>query len=102
MKNHPIPNRSVRAGSGCLVQIRGRVQCILGNDAYYRLYEVRRAGLKTYAVNVSYGRDSEFCRLGGNRASACEIFDRLADGSVTPTTLCDVVSDWKRERQGEI
>lgn len=53
-----------------MVQIRGKVQCICGIDAYYRLYEVRRAGLRSYAVNISYGRDSVSKKLGFRRDEA--------------------------------
>ncbi len=102
MKHHLISQHPTRADSRSMVQIRGRVQCILGNDAYYRLYEVRRAGLRSYAVNVSYGRDSMFCRLGGSKAAACGLFDKIVDGFVTPATLCDVIADWECARRGVV
>lgn len=75
-----------------MVQIRGKVQCICGIDAYYRLYEVRRAGLRSYAVNISYGRDSVSKKLGFRRDEACRVFEKLVEGYVTPTTLGDIVT----------
>jgi len=81
-----------------MVQIRGKVQCICGIDAYYRLYEVRRAGLRSYAVNISYGRDSVSKKLGFRRDEACRVFEKLVEGYVTPTTLVDIVDDISRER----
>lgn len=81
-----------------MVQIRGKVQCICGIDAYYRLYEVRRAGLRSYAVNISYGRDSVSKKLGFRRDEACRVFEKLVEGYVTPTTLGDIVDDLSRER----
>ena len=91
MKHQLRKHQPTKADYRGLVQIRGKVQCILGNDAYYRLYEVRRAGIRSYAINVSYGR-----------SAACGIFEKVVEGFVTPATLRDVLADWENERRGAV
>lgn len=102
MKHQLRKHQPTKADYRGLVQIRGKVQCILGNDAYYRLYEVRRAGIRSYAINVSYGKDNVYCMLGYGRAAACGIFEKVVEGFVTPATLRDVLADWENERRGAV
>ena len=47
-----------KSGFTSIVQIKGDVRTVLGKDVFYRFYEVRRAGFRTYAINVSCGLES--------------------------------------------
>ena len=84
-----------RAGYRSISQIRGRVQSVCGRDACYRLYEVRRNGVVSYAVNVSYCGEGATRGLGCGRRAALWMFEALTRGCVTTVTLGDVVSDWE-------
>ena len=95
------PQNQHRAGYRSLTQIRGKVQSLGGHNVNYRLYEVRRAGVKSYAVNVSFGSDHASCGIGYSKRCAIALFDRLVEGFVTPTTLGEIVEDWEYGQHGE-
>lgn len=95
MKKLITSKNQSRAGYRSISQIRGRVQSVCGRDACYRLYEVRRNGVVSYSVNVSYCGESVTRGLGCGRRAALWMFEALTRGCVTPVTLGDVVSDWE-------
>lgn len=78
------------------------MQSIHGRDVCYRLFEVRRSGAKSYAVNVSFGGENVSRGLGYGKRSAVALFNMLVDGAVTPATLGDIVDDWEAECRGAV
>ncbi len=76
------------------VQIRGDVRQILGKDVFYRLYEVHRAGFKSYAINISGCGENKTYSFGMDKKAAIEIFDVIVDGAVTPCSLKYIAEDF--------
>ena len=83
-----------KSGFTSIVQIKGDVRTVLGKDVFYRFYEVRRAGFRTYAINVSCGLESEMYSFGSDRAAAAAIYEQIVEGTLTPCTLKDVAEDF--------
>lgn len=90
---------AIREDCRSIVQIKGDLRCVLGEDVYYRLYEIRRGPVKTYAINVSCGRESEIFSFGSDRLEVLTIYRKIVRGAVTPTTLKDIAEDYLREKR---
>ena len=82
-----------------IIQIKGDVNSVLGEDVYYRLYEVRRGAIKTYAINICCGPESEICSFGSDRAAVFAIYRKIVRGAVTPSTLKEIAEDFFTERR---
>lgn len=60
----------------------------------YGFYSLRTAqGREYYAVEVATAIESELCVVGKDYAYVRAVFERIADGEVTPTSLQDIISD---------
>lgn len=88
-------------GFRSIVQIKGDVRSVLGEEVFYRLYEVRRAGMKSYAINVACGVDNEIFSFGTNRIAAVEIYRKIVEYTVTPCTLKDIADDFSTASGGK-
>lgn len=80
------------------VQIKGEVRTVLGKDVFYRLYEVRRAGFKSYAINISAAGESQTCSFGTDKRAAVEMFVLIVEGTVTPCSLKYIAEDFRGGR----
>ncbi len=76
-----------------LFQLREDIRIVLGEKAHYALYVIKRGGVKTYAVNISYGADSESALFGTRRLAALAAYRKTVAHLVTPCTLRDVAED---------
>lgn len=81
-----------------IVQIKGVVRTVLGEEVFYSLYEVRRADARRYAINVSRGKESSSCYFGTERLAAIEIFYVIVEGAVTPCSLKYIAEDFSGRR----
>ena len=84
----------IKGGMRTIVQIRGDIKTVLGEEVFYRLYEIRRGAFKSYAINVSCGSENEMYTFGNERRSAIETYQTIVEGEVTPCTLCDIAHDF--------
>ena len=76
------------------VQIKGEVKTILGEDVYYRLYEMKCPCIKRYFINISKGRESVTCDFGKDKNAAADAFKKIVEFTVTPCTLKYVSEDF--------
>ena len=88
---------SNRNGFKSIVQIRGDVRCVLGEEVYYRLYEIKRAGIRSYAINVSCKTENEIYSFGCDRVAVIELYSKIVKYSVTPCTLKDIAEDYQKQ-----
>ena len=65
-----------------------------GESVTYRFYSLRTSEQREYyAVEVTMAEKGELAALGDEYAFAKEFFGMIADGSVTPVTLNDLLAD---------
>lgn len=69
-----------------------REKSLLGEDVRYILFAAEKNGISFY-VTVEYSGDSVTIYLGSSINESVQIFNALCDGTVTPCTATDVVSD---------
>ncbi len=79
-------------------QIKSDMLNILGEEIYYRLFEICRGGMCSYAVNVACGEESSTCDFGGDRERATDIYGKIVQNTVTPCTLCDIANDFNKRK----
>ncbi len=82
-----------------IIQIKGDIRSVQGEDVYYRLYEVRKGAIKSYAINICCGPESEICSFGTDRAAVFAIYRKIVRGAVTPTTLKEIAEDYFAEKR---
>ena len=78
--------------------LREELRRVAGEMARYRFCAFRFAAPEYY-VEVTYGTERAATRLGRDYAEAQILFDRLVEGTVTPCTLIDVVTDAKNSHK---
>lgn len=78
------------------IQIQGDVQCILGEEVYYRLYQVKCPCVKRYFINVSNGKESATCDFGKDKNAATVAYKKIVAFSVTPCTLRYIADDFNK------
>lgn len=85
-------------GSRIVSQQRGDILNILGEEIYYRLYVIRRAGKRRYAINITCGKECATCDFGRDRQQATEIYEMIVRNTVTPCALRDIAEDFAKQK----
>ena len=86
-------NKTVRRG----IQLRGDIINIIGDEIYYRLYLIRRAGIRFYAINITSAKESVSRTFGRDKRKAYEIYEKIVRNTVTPCSLADIAEDFAAE-----
>ncbi len=70
-------------------------KAVCGSEAvFYGFYSLRTVQSREYyALEAATPLESELCVIGNDYAYARAVFERIADGGVTPTSLLDIISD---------
>ena len=79
------------------VQRREDIINILGDEICYRLYPVRRSGIRLYAINITSGKDSVSRTFGRDKRRANEMYEKIVRNTVTPCSLADIADDFASE-----